>query len=58
MTTLAAAARDVLNAADPATKVKAVKNIVFQAKESKTLTSSDEDIDGLMKELLNESIIG
>ena len=35
-----------------------VKNIVFQAKESKTLTSSDEDIDGLMKELLNESIIG
>ena len=40
------------------TKVKAVKNIVFQAKESKTLTSSDEDIDGLMKELLNESIIG
>ena len=40
------------------TKVKAVKNIVFQAKESKTLTSSDEDIDGLMKELLDESIIG
>ena len=40
------------------TKVKAVKNIVFQAKESKTLTSSDEDIDNLMKELLNESIIG
>ena len=40
------------------TKVKAVKNIVFQAKESKTLSSSDEDIDSLMKELLNESIIG
>ena len=40
------------------TKVKAVKNIVFQAKESKTLTSSDEDIDGLMKELLDEKIIG
>ena len=40
------------------TKVKAIQNIVFQAKESKTLTSSDEDIDGLMKELLNESIIG
>ncbi len=40
------------------TKVTAVKNIVFQAKESKTLTSRDEDIDGLMKELLIESIIG
>ena len=40
------------------TGLKAVKNIVFQAKESKTLTSSDEDIDSLMKELLNESIIG
>ena len=38
--------------------IKYVKNIVFQAKESKTLTSSDEDIDGLMKELLDESIIG
>ena len=31
------------------TKVKAVKNIVFQAKESKTLTSSDADIEGLVK---------
>lgn len=40
------------------TKVKAVQNIVFQAKESKTLTSSDTDIEGLVKELLNEKIIG
>jgi len=40
------------------TKVKAVKNIVFQAKESKTLTGSDADIDGLVQELLNEKIIG
>lgn len=40
------------------TKVKAVKNIVFQAKESKTLTGSDEDIEGLIKELLDEKIIG
>ncbi|MBR6264589.1 MAG: electron transfer flavoprotein subunit beta/FixA family protein [Prevotella sp.] len=40
------------------TKVKAVKNIVFQAKESKTLTSSDADVEGLIKELLNEKIIG
>lgn len=40
------------------TKVKAVQNIVFQAKESRTLTSSDEDVEGLIKELLNEKIIG
>lgn len=40
------------------TKVKSVQNIVFQAKESKTLTGTDEDIDGLMKELLDEKIIG
>ena len=38
------------------TKVKAVKNIVFQAKESKRLTASDEDVEGLVKELLDESI--
>ena len=40
------------------TKVKAIKNIVFQAKESKTLTSSDADIEGMIKELLDEKIIG
>lgn len=40
------------------TKVKAVKNIVFQAKESKTLTSNDDDINSLVQELLNEKIIG
>ena len=40
------------------TKVKAVQNIVFQAKESKTLTSSDADIEGLGMELLNANIIG
>ncbi|MCD8296570.1 MAG: electron transfer flavoprotein beta subunit/FixA family protein, partial [Prevotella sp.] len=40
------------------TKVKAVKNIVFQAKESKTLTSADSDIESLIKELLDEKIIG
>ena len=40
------------------TKVKAVQNIVFQAKESQTLTGSDEDIEGLVKELLGEKIIG
>ncbi len=40
------------------TKVKAVKNIVFQAKESKTLTASDCDVEGMIKELLEEKIIG
>ncbi len=40
------------------TKVKAIQNIVFQAKESKTLTASDEDIEGMIQELLNDKIIG
>ena len=40
------------------TNVKAVKNIVFKAKESRTLTGSDEDINNLIVELLNEKIIG
>ena len=40
------------------TKVKAVQNIVFQAKEAKTLTASDADVESLIKELLEEKIIG
>lgn len=40
------------------TKVKAVENIVFKAKESKTLTGSDADIDGLIQELLANHTIG
>lgn len=40
------------------TKVKTVENIVFQAKESRTLTSSDSEIDELMKELINNHTIG
>lgn len=40
------------------TKVKSVQNIIFQAKESKSLTATDDDIDGLMRELLDEKIIG
>ena len=40
------------------TKVNTVLNIVFQAKESKTLTGSDNDVESLVKELLNEKIIG
>lgn len=40
------------------TKVKTVQNIVFQAKESKTLSASDADVEGMIKELLEEKIIG
>lgn len=40
------------------TKVKAVKNISFKAKESKVLTSSDEDVEGLIQELIANNTIG
>lgn len=40
------------------TKVKAVQNIVFQAKECKCLTGCDCDIECMIQELLNEKIIG
>lgn len=40
------------------TNVKTVVNIVFKAKESKSLTGSDNDIENLMVEMLNEKLIG
>ena len=40
------------------TKVKTIQNIVFQAKESKTLTSSDKDIEDMIVELLANHTIG
>ena len=40
------------------TNVKKVENIVFKAKESRTMTGSDEDINSLMAELINDKIIG
>ena len=40
------------------TNVKTVQNIVFKAKESRTLTGADADVENLMIELLNEKIIG
>ena len=40
------------------TKVKAIQNIVFQAKESKTLTGSDKDVEDLIVELLAIHNIG
>ncbi len=40
------------------TKVKAVQNIVFQAKESRTMTGSDKDVEDLIVELLANHTIG
>ncbi|MCR4920361.1 MAG: electron transfer flavoprotein subunit beta/FixA family protein [Bacteroidaceae bacterium] len=40
------------------TKVKNVENIVFKAKESKVLTGSDEEVNGLIRELLASHTIG
>ena len=40
------------------TKVKTIQNIVFQAKESKTLTSADKDIEDMIVELLANHTIG
>lgn len=40
------------------TKVKAIENVVFAAKESKTLNGTDQEIEGLMVELLEGHIIG
>ena len=40
------------------TKVKAIQNIVFQAKESKTITGSDHDVENLIVELLANHTIG
>ena len=40
------------------TKVKAVQNIVFKAKESKRLTAADAEVEELMKELLDNHTIG
>jgi len=40
------------------TKVKTIQNIVFQAKENKTLSASDKEIEELMVELLANHTIG
>ena len=39
-------------------KVKAIQNIVFQAKESKTISGSDRDVEDLIVELLANHTIG
>lgn len=40
------------------TKVKKIESVSFQAKESKTLTPSDSEIENLMKELIENHTIG
>jgi electron transfer flavoprotein beta subunit len=40
------------------TKVKKIESVVFQAKESRTLDSSDEQIEALMVELITNHTIG
>lgn len=40
------------------TNVKSVKNIIFKAKENKSLTGSDADIEGLIVELIQNNTIG
>lgn len=40
------------------TKVKAVQNIVFKAKESKRLTAADAEVESLIQELLESHTIG
>lgn len=40
------------------TKVKTIRNVVFKSKDSISLGTSNEEINGLMKELLDSHIIG
>ena len=40
------------------TKVKKIESVVFQAKESKTLDASDEQIEALMVELIANHTVG
>ena len=40
------------------TKVKTVENVVLQAKEAKVVSASDDDLDDLMRELIESHTIG
>ena len=50
--------REQLGLTGSPTKVKKIENIVFQAKESRILTSTDKDINELMIELIENHTIG
>lgn len=47
-----------LGLAGSPTKVKKIENVVFQAKEAKTLTAEDKDIEALMQELIASHTLG
>lgn len=40
------------------TKVKTIENVVFKAKETRILTPSDDDVDEMMKDLINSHVLG
>ena len=47
-----------LGLAGSPTKVKKIENVVLQAKESKSLTADDKDIEALMQELIASHTLG
>ncbi len=49
---------ELLGLSGSPTKVKKIENVVFQAKETKTLSTADADIDSLMKELIDSHVFG
>jgi electron transfer flavoprotein beta subunit len=49
---------ELLGLSGSPTKVKKIESVVFSKKESKTLSNSDEDINALMKELVDSHVIG
>ena len=49
---------DALGLSGSPTKVKAIENVVFQAKESKSLGDSNQEVEDLMIELIDGHIIG
>jgi electron transfer flavoprotein beta subunit len=52
------AAEEQLGLSGSPTKVKAIENVVFQAKESKSIGDSDKEIEDLMIELIEGHMIG
>ncbi|MBN1132400.1 MAG: electron transfer flavoprotein subunit beta/FixA family protein [Bacteroidales bacterium] len=49
---------DALGLSGSPTKVKKIENVVFKAKESRILENSDQDIESLIKELIDNHTIG
>lgn len=49
---------DWLGLSGSPTKVKKIENVVLQQKDSRLISSSDQDIETLMRELINSHVIG